>query len=210
MDSGLVPFQCSGRRYGRSTRKLSRPASPTTCSCSRQLSNVSRRYGCRWGGHHLGSADRVWWRAQDGLGAHQGLVSSCMWLFTVKCWSMLEPGEEYVIPPASLHLLPRTAGLDGLGLCRADAKQEPLWSWPWRYQGNGTVTGTVSRGQSCSETTRKATCNQEATDGRDACRDMCEVLRQQAWAYRKDVQAGVLGSPSGEVMYTKTQRQWPT
>lgn len=38
--------------------------------------------------------------AQDGLGAHQGLVSSCMWLFTVKCWGMLEPGEEYVMPPA--------------------------------------------------------------------------------------------------------------
>lgn len=53
MDSGFVPSQCSGRPCGRSTRKPSRPAGPTTCPCSRQRSSVSRRYGCRQGGHHL-------------------------------------------------------------------------------------------------------------------------------------------------------------
>ncbi|XP_054568459.1 protein DGCR6 isoform X2 [Eptesicus fuscus] len=37
--------ECSGRHCGRSTRKPSRPAGPTTCPCSRQLSSVSRR---RW------------------------------------------------------------------------------------------------------------------------------------------------------------------
>lgn len=57
------------------------------------------------------------------------------------------------------------------------------------------VTGTISRGLSCSKTTRKPSCNQEATGDRDACRDMCEVLRQQTWAYWKEVPSWGLRQP---------------
>ncbi|XP_011948836.1 PREDICTED: protein DGCR6-like isoform X2 [Cercocebus atys] len=46
--------ECSGRRCGRSTRKPSRPAGPTTCLCFRRLSSKNYRYG----GHRQGGRPR--------------------------------------------------------------------------------------------------------------------------------------------------------
>lgn len=155
---GLVPSQCSGKRCDRSTRKPSRPADPTTCSCSRQLSSVSRRYGCEQGGHYLGSADglveglRVDWELLAALGLSRGwsgcLVSSSSGFSP---WSdgLCQDQGECVMSLLPSTCLPRCSSY-GLGLCRTGAERGPVCLWPWECKGSGTVTGTFSRGPSCS------------------------------------------------------------
>ncbi|XP_061241745.1 uncharacterized protein LOC133229241 isoform X2 [Bos javanicus] len=78
-----VAGQCSGRRCGRSTRKPSRPAGPTTCLCSRRPSSVSSR---RWNTRSVRSSERwtrrsCWswtgrWRTSRAHWRRQGWLAS--------------------------------------------------------------------------------------------------------------------------------------